>query len=1373
VISNVAISAGSVLQAFFGKELLSKVLKGHNPLDSANDAIKYFLTLPLPGVVAALVGVPALIIAGALPIENAGVSFLFWFIGDTLGMIFFASLLLVWAVEDNTRYSTSDILKALFSFVLLALVSLALLTHAIIPAGWELRVQTLTIIIAMWITFRYGNRGAVLAIAIITIIGYKGAVLGEGPFAVRSGTYTLLHVQVFITVVTVILLTVSMSIEAFRKAEAELQSANKVLESEKERIEIAMSTGGIGTWEYDLASKRFLPDANVLEVLKVDASKYSGTIEGFLRYIHPEDHEVITNGLQTILRRGGTVDLVYRSNPEIGPVRYFTTRARMMLLDGTPHKLMGVTLDITDSKQSALRLETHRNALRDAARIFEKFDVEAENSYGYITSLAVDTLKCGRAGIWKFSHDMRMLNEVDSFNAHDGVHSTGFSIKLSHSPAYMMAVYQSGVISIENTLTDQRTSGFNAEYLLPNKVFALLDIILYRDSKPFAILRVEEVGKPRKWLDEEVIFLSSLADFINLAFETNKRKKAEKELSLANEYLEEKIKERTSELRGSKKLLQDILDNSSAVIYAKDTTGKYTICNDAFLKLSGKKKGDVIGKTDYDIFPVEVALGFGKTDASLLDEKKSKQIEERIPVNGEEKTFLSLKFPLIGLNGVPYGVCGMSTDISKMKDFQKELKDAKEEAERATVAKSQFLATMSHEIRTPMNAIIGLTHLALQTSLDNKQHNYLEKIERSAISLLGIINDILDFSKIEAGRMTLENIEFDLNKVLENVVTVISQKASEKDIELAVRFNRDVPIDLIGDPLRVGQILTNFCSNAIKFTDHGEIVIKVDQEYEGIDDVKLVFSVSDTGIGMSREQTNSLFQAFTQADSSTTRKYGGTGLGLAISKKLANLMEGDTWVESTQGFGSTFYFSGLFGKQTKQRFNEYYTTVDITGKRVLICDDNRTARHIFTETLQGLRFRVDAAASGEEAIEMLESVDDPPFDILLLDWRMPGMDGIQTIEKIRGNSRIKQQPVTIMVSAFSDSELVETAHQHGIEVVLNKPVPYSTLFDGIMRACGKHIESAMHKDVLSLESKADLTQIQGARILLTEDNEINQEVASELLESAGFLVDIANNGSEAITILNNEIESGGYDLVFMDLQMPVLDGYSATREIRKDRRFNDLPIIAMTADAMSGIKEKCLEAGMNDYITKPLDPQTVFRVVASWIKPQNRSETYTPIVAMKEATVQVTLPDLEGFDTRLGLLRVNANVKLYKSLLLKFLESNESAIDDIKGTYNTGDKETAIRIAHTLKGVAGNLGHENLRSEAAKVEQELHSNPVPDLEVLLGNLEKVLSPALKEITRWKGLLEESKPINVSSPVSDDVDMELLRGLCMELEELLI
>ena len=983
------------------------------------------------------------------------------------------------------------------------------------------------------------------------MIGYNGAVIGQGPFAVKNSTYTLLHIQVYVTVVTVTLLKISMSIEAFRKAETELQSANKVLESEKERIEIAMSMGGIGTWEYDLISNKFLPDSNVLEVLKIDLSKYSGTIEGFLSYVHPEDHKVITNGLQSILQRGGTVDIEYRSNPKLGAVRFFTSRAKLMIKDGSPHRLMGVTVDVTDTKQSALRLETHRNGLRNAARMLEKLDVEAENSYGFITSLAAETLKCGRAGIWKFSHDMRTLTELDTYDLAGDLHSSGTVIKLADSPSYMMTVYQSGVINIENTLIDQRTSGFNADYLLPNKIFALLDVVLYRDSKPFALIRVEEIGSTRKWLDEEMIFLSSLGDFINLAFETNKRKKAEKELSMANEYLEEKIKERTDELRESKKLIQDIIDNSSAIIYAKDRNGKYTICNAAFLNAYGKKRGDVLGRTDYEIFPVDMALEFSRIDAGLIDERRAKQLEEKIVVNGEEKTFISLKFPLVGLDGIPYGVCGMSTDISKMKTVQRELNEARIEAENATVAKSQFLATMSHEIRTPMNAIIGLSHLALQTNLDKKQNDYLTKIERSAIALPGIINDILDFSKIEAGRMSLEKIDFDLERVLEGVVTVIGQKASEKDLELAVQLDRSVPIDLIGDPLRVGQILTNFCSNAVKFTHSGEIIIRVEQEYEGIDSVKLVFSVTDTGIGMSREQATSLFQAFTQADSSTTRKYGGTGLGLAISKRLATLMGGDAWVESTEGVGSTFYFSGLFGKQEKQRFNEYYPTVDISGKRVLVCDDNKTARDIFSETLEGLRFRVTTVESGEEAIALLENEKDDPFDLLLLDWRMPGLDGLQTIEKIRKNSKITHQPVTIMISAFADSILTDNAKKFGVDLVLNKPVPYSTLFDGIMRACGKTVEHSVHKDVKSIEFVQNLEPIQGAKILLTEDNEINQQVASELLESAGFLIDIANDGREAINILGEEVGYGGYDLVFMDLQMPVLDGYSATEERRK------------------------------------------------------------------------------------------------------------------------------------------------------------------------------------------------------------------------------
>ncbi len=882
---DIIIASGSLLQAMAGSFMIERVLKGNAPLDSLTNAAKYFIVLPVAAVISPTVAVLALNFSSVLPANFLFDFYIPWFIGDTLGMAFFATLLLVWATEDESSYSNKEVWQAVGAYLLLAGISITVLTHLIIPAEWDVRIQATTLLVAIWIAFKFGNRGAVLAITIITIIGYNGALSGQGPFAVRSITFSLLYFQVYITMLTVVLLAVSITTEAFSKAQKDATSINKALESEKERIEIAMSMGGIGTWEYDLGTGKFIPDPNVLEVLKIDMSRYTGTFEAFLSYIHPDDRIIVSGGLSDIVKKGGTIDIEYRSNPEKGPVRYFTTRARLMLNEGRPHRLMGVTVDLTSTKESATRLENHRNALRKAAGMFDKFDTETSDSFGFITSLASETLKCGRAGIWKFSHDMRTLTEVDTYTRAAGTHSSGCSITLSDSPSYMMAVYQAGVISIENTLIDQRTSGFNANYLLPNNIFALLDVILYRDSKPFAILRVEQTDTIRKWLDEEVIFLSSLADFINLAFETSKRKKAEKELSMANEYLEEKIKERTYELRESKKLIQDIIDNASAIIYAKDKAGKYTICNAAFLNAHGKKRGDVLGRTDYEIFPVEKALEFSKIDAALVDERKARQIEEKIVIDGDERTYISLKFPLVALDGTPYGVCGISTDISKMKTVQQELSLAKIEAENATVAKSQFLATMSHEIRTPMNAIIGLSHLALQTNLDKKQNYYLTKIERSAISLLGIINDILDFSKIEAGRMRLEKIEFDLEKVLENVVTVIGQKASEKDLELAVHVDRSVPIDLTGDPLRVGQILTNFCSNAVKFTHKGEIIIRVEQEYEGIDDVKLVFSVTDTGIGMSREQASLLFQAFTQADSSTTRKYGGTGLGLAISKK--------------------------------------------------------------------------------------------------------------------------------------------------------------------------------------------------------------------------------------------------------------------------------------------------------------------------------------------------------------------------------------------------------------------------------------------------------------------------------------------------------
>ena len=849
-----------------------------------------------------------------------------------------------------------------------------------------------------------------------------------------------------------------------------------------------------------------------------------------------------------------------------------------------------------------------------------------------------------------------------------------------------------------------------------------------------------------------------LVAVVAIMFTLNLGQNAYRVLTRARSELEEKVNERTAELSDAEQRSRLILESIGQGLFGVGDDGLVNFINPAATAMLGFSEQEMIGKMPHPLihhtkidgspYPLEdcpMYLAFTQGITATHDnEVLWRKDGTSFPVEFTSRPKIK--------EGVVTGSVVVFADITERKEAQQALAQAIDVAEEANNTKSDFLANMSHEIRTPMNAIIGLSYLALSSELNSKQRDYLTKISSSANSLLGIINDILDFSKIEAGKLDMEVIDFDLVEILDNFTNIVAVKAEEKELELIIDMDPEIPEGLKGDPLRLNQILINLANNAVKFTSHGDITVAIRIVNRDANNVSLRFTITDTGIGMTQEQMSRLFQAFSQADSSTSRQFGGTGLGLSICKRLVELMGGEIGVESEEGKGSTFFFTVELGIAPKPKKRGPRTLPEeLKDLRVLIVDDNSTSRTILARYLESFGFTTGEAASGPEALTELEETDSP-YKLVLMDWKMPGMNGIETTHKIRATEKIATMPQVLMVSAYGREELKEKTEDVGISAFLVKPVNPSALLDAILQAFGHQVEE--QRLVGNKIESAD--HLRGAHILLVEDNEINQQVAEELLMQAEMTVDIAENGKIGISLLKANPDA--YDAILMDIQMPVMDGYTATEVIRKDERFSNLPIIAMTANAMEKDRKLAIDSGMNDHVAKPIDIKELFGVLEKWI---NIPEEYRPAKTNEniEGTADsIVIPELEGIDTEVGLRRVGGNTKLYHKILNKFCISQAAVISRIQIAFAAGDNKTAEREAHTLKGLAGNIGAEDLQQAALTVEQQI----IVGDETLTGI--DVLSEQLAMIIESLQTLEKPPETTATTPADPAEIKKLMASL---------
>ena len=1015
--------------------------------------------------------------------------------------------------------------------------------------------------------------------------------------------------------------------------EIERQQSEQALRESEERWSFALEGAGEGVWDWDMQTGRVEYSKRYKEMLGFPADADWKGLNDWTERVNPEDLRHAMINLEDYLDgRSPTYIVEYRMLCNDGSWKWISARGMVVSRadEGRPQRMIGTHTDITEQKQAA-------EAVRiSEARLRLLLDSASEAIYGI--DMDGNCTFCNPACLQMLGY--QYAGELIGKNMHELIH-----YKYADEAPFPMKecrIYQAFQAGAEVHVDDE--------------------VFWRADGSSFPV----EYWSHPQWHHGEVV--GAVVTFIDITERTEANKKL---LTLSR-----------------------AVENSPASVVITDPSGTIEYVNPKFTQVTGYTAQEAIGQNPRILKSGDFSAKFyEKLWQTLLAGHVWQGEFHNKKKNGESYFEAATISPIRDDKGNIAHFVAVKEDITERKRYEQELKKSMAAAEAANQAKSEFLANMSHEIRTPMNAIIGFSHLCLQNELAPVQRDYLEKVYRSANSLLGIINDILDFSKIEAGKMEVEKTPFQLDSVLSGVAAVTSLRAEEKEIALLFNSGLDVPRTLIGDPLRLGQILNNLVGNAIKFTTAGEVSVQVRVESltlgqgEAPGHIVLGFAVRDTGIGMTPEQVGKLFKSFSQADASTTRKYGGTGLGLAISKRLIEQMGGTMWVESTPGKGSTFTFNLPLACPS----GEGRTIPDLSGLKLLVADDNNSERRLMLDYLESFGIKAVAVANGREGLVAIEQADETghPFSDAIVNCDLSDMSGLEMTRQIKQKLELRQRPRVIYLSGHKQEEALKRAvNEELLDAVLSKPVTASMLFDTI-------VVISSSQDGLSLLSAqaGENAGLSGLHVLLAEDNEFNQQLATALLNRAGIEVSLARDGAEAIQM----VQPGRFDAVLMDIQMPNMDGLDATRNIRKDSDLDNLPIIAMTANAMSGDREDCLAAGMNDYITKPIQIDVLYAAIARWTR-RNVQPTGTVVPKSRHPS-----GELPGLDTAQAIARMGGE-DTYRTVLEKFIPNQEMAVQSIGDALAAGDLKTAERLAHTLKGIAATVGAATLSELARRLE---------------------------------------------------------------------